>query len=289
MVNYSDDRMWKFDSNLIMIFLLIIAGIYGGIGFFLLNLFTETIFITGFVLLFFIMVLIHGYKTLGPREILFFFLIAYSVAMLYEYTDGLGFGELVHCKPYYSNILGPKFLGKTPYVIPLVWTISFYCAFTMTNIIFNRLKTTRESTETISRHWFVKIIGMSVVSGLMMASWDLICDPVMVKIGAWSWSYSGSYYGIPLWNYEGWVEIPAVIFFIFSFYMCKIKKNQIYISGDKQSQYTLLVVLLYIALLVIYIMYAIYLEVSYSIPWAALTMGPIAALTIVCFYRSLSK
>jgi putative membrane protein len=272
-----------------MIFLLIIAGIYGGIGFFLLNLFTETIFITGFVLLFFIMVLIHGYKTLGPREILFFFLIAYSVAMLYEYTDGLGFGELVHCKPYYSNILGPKFLGKIPYVIPLVWTISFYCAFTMTNIIFNRLKTTRESTETISRYWFVKIIGMGIVSGLMMASWDLICDPVMVKIGAWSWSYSGSYYGIPLWNYEGWVEIPAVIFFIFSLYMYKIKKNQIYISGDKQSQYTLLVVLLYIALLVIYIMYAIYLEVSYSIPWAALTMGSIAALTIVCFYRSLSK
>ena len=281
--------MWKFDSNLIMIFLLIIAGIYGGIGFFLLNLFTETIFITGFILLFFIMVLIHGYKTLGPREILFFFLITYSVAMLYEYTGGLGFGELVHCKPCYSNILGPKFLGKIPYVIPLVWTISFYCAFTMTNIIFDRLKTTRESTETISRHWFVKIIGMGIVSGLMMASWDLICDPVMVKIGAWSWSYSGSYYGIPLWNYEGWVEIPAVIFFIFSLYMCKIKKNQIYISGDKQSQYTLLVVLLYIALLVIYIMYAIYLEVSYSIPWAALTMGPIAALTIVCFYRSLSK
>ena len=281
--------MWKFDSNLIMIFLLIIVGIYGGIGFFLLNLFTETIFITGFILLFFVMVLIHGYKTLGPREILFFFLIAYSVAMLYEYTDGLGFGELVHCKPYYSNILGPKFLGKIPYVIPLVWTISFYCAFTMTNIIFDRLKTTRESTETISRHWFVKIIGMSIVSGLMMASWDLICDPVMVKIGAWSWSYSGSYYGIPLWNYEEWVEIPAVIFFIFSLYMCKIKKNQIYISGDKQSQYTLLVVLLYIALLIIYIMYAIYLEVSYSIPWAALTMGLIAALTIVRFYRSLSK
>ena len=281
--------MWKFDSNLIMIFLLIIAGIYGGIGFFLLNLFTETIFITGFILLFFVMVLIHGYKTLGPREILFFFLIAYSVAMLYEYTDGLGFGELFHCKPYYSNILGPKFLGKTPYIIPFVWAISFYCAFTMTNIIFNRLKTTSESTETISRHWLVKIIGMGVVSGLMMASWDLICDPVMVKIGAWSWSYSGSYYGIPLWNYEEWVEIPAVIFFIFSLYMCKIKKNQIYISGDKQSQYTLLVVLLYIALLVIYMMYAVYLEMSYLIPWAVLTMGPIAALTIVRFYRSLSK
>ena len=109
MVNYSDDKMWKFDSNLIMIFLLIIAGIYGGIGFFLLNLFTETIFITGFILLFFIMVLIHGYKTLGPREILFFFLITYSVAMLYEYTDGLGFGELFHCKPYYSTMLGPSF------------------------------------------------------------------------------------------------------------------------------------------------------------------------------------
>jgi uncharacterized membrane protein len=130
---------------------------------------------------------------------------------------------------------------------------------------------------------------MGIISGLMMASWDLICDPVMVNIGAWSWSYSGSYYGIPLWNYEVWVEIPAVIFFIFSLYMCKIKKNQIYIKGDKQSQYTLLVVLLYLSLLVIFIMYAISLELIYSIPWAVLTMGSIAALTIVRFYQSISK
>lgn len=95
----------------------------------------------------------------------------------------------------------------------------------MTNIIFNRLKTTHKSEEIVSRQWFLKIIGMGIVTGLIMASWDLINDPVMVKMGAWSWSYSGLYYGIPLWNYEAWVEIPAVIFVLYSFYLYKIKKK----------------------------------------------------------------
>jgi uncharacterized membrane protein len=281
--------MQKFDSNMIMLFLLFAAGIYFILGLILNIPISETMFMTGLILIFLIIVVIHGWKTLGPRELLVFFLIAYSITLLYEYTDGLGFSELVNCRSYYSDLLGPKFFGKTPYMIPLAWSLSIYCAFTMTNIIFNRLKTTRESKENISYQWFLKIVGMGIVTGLIMASWDLINDPVMVKIGAWSWSYSGSYYGIPLWNYEAWVEIPAVIFVLFSFYLCKIRKSQICIGGDKRSNYTLLVVILYLALLIIYAIYAVYEAVIYVIPWAAMTMGPLATITIIRFYRSDSK
>ena len=281
--------MLKFNLNLIMIFLLFAAGIYFILGLILNIPISDTIFMMGLILFFLIIVVVHGWKTLGPRELLVFFLIAYSITMLYEYTDGLGFSELVDCRSYYSDLLGPKFFGKVPYMIPLVWSISLYCAYTITNIIFNRLKTTRKSEEIVSRQWFLKIFGMGIVTGLIMASWDLINDPVMVKMGAWSWSYSGSYYGIPLWNYEAWVEIPAVIFVLYSFYLCKVKKSQIYIGGDKRSSYTLLVVILYLALLLIYGIYAVHEKVMYAIPWAAMTMGSLAVIAVIQFYRSYSK
>jgi putative membrane protein len=272
-----------------MIFLLIIATFYFVIGIILNISLNETVFLMGFVLIFLITVVIHGLKTLGLREFLVFFIIAYSITLLYEYTEGLGFGTLANCIPYYSNVLGPKFFDKIPYIIPLVWSLALYCSFTMTNIIFNRLKTYHRFEENISGKWFLKIIGMGIITGLIMASWDLINDPVMVKIGAWNWSYSGSYYGIPLWNYETWVEIPTLVFLLFSYYLFKIKKRQKYIGGEKQSNYTFFVVILYLTLLIIYGVYAVFEDVLYSIPWAVITMGPIAAVTMIRFYRFKSK
>ncbi len=281
--------MRKFDSNVLMIVLLALVGIC----FILTQILTIPILSRGvilsFILLFSIIVFIHGWKTLGARELLVFFFIAYSIPLLYEYTDALGFGGLVGCTCQYSTLLGPKLFGKVPYVIPLVWSMFLYCTFTMTNIIFNRLRTTNKSEEVTSLTWFFKIFGMGVIAGLIMASLDLIIDPVMVAMGAWSWSYAGHYYGIPLWNYEGWIEINAVTFVLYSIYLQIIKKNQIYIGGEKRSRYTLFVVVLYLTSLIIFGMYAVVEQVTYVIPWAAMTMGSLAVIVIIQFYRSYSK
>jgi uncharacterized membrane protein len=281
--------MQKFDSNIVMIFSLFAAGVYFVLGRILNIPISDTMFMMGLILFFLIIVVIHGWKTLGPRELLVFFLIAYSIPLLYEYTDGLGFGGLVGCTVYYSDLLGPKFFGKVPYIIPLAWAILIYCAFTMTDIIFNRIRTTHKFEEKISLKWFLKIIGMGIVAGLIMAFWDLIVDPVMVAMGAWSWSYQGSYHGIPIWNYEGWIEIPAVTFVLYSVYLHIIKKSQIYIGGEKRSRYTLLVVVLYLTALIAYGIYAVYEQMMYTIPWAIMTMGSLAVIVVIQFYRSYSK
>lgn len=281
--------MNKFDINLIMIILFILAIFYFIIRLIIGDSIYETSFIIVLIVLSLLIVIIHGWKTLGSRDLLLFFLIAYIVTLIYEYTDGLGFGEWLSCRASYSDVLGPKFFGKTPYVIPLVWSMSLYISFTMTNIIFNRLKTTSKFEENFNLKWFFKIVGMGIVTGLIMASWDLITDPVMVKMGAWRWSSGGSYYGIPLGNYEAWVEISLVVFVLFSFYFYKIKKSQIYIDGEKKSNYTLFVVVLYLSLLLVYIIYAIYLDVFYAIPWAVFTMIPFSIFTIVQFYKYKQK
>lgn len=281
--------MNKFDINLIMIILFILAIFYFTINLVIGVSIYETSFIMVLILISLLIAIIHGWKTLGPRELLVFFLIAYIVTLIYEYTDGLGFGEWFLCRAYYSDVLGPKFFGKTPYVIPLVWSMSLYIAYTMTNIIFNRLKTTSKFEENFNLKWFFKIVGLGIFTGFIMASWDLICDPVMVSIGTWSWSSGGSYYGIPLGNFEAWIEISLVVFVLFSLYLFKIKKSQIYIDGEKKSNYTIFVVVLYLALLLVYIIYAIYLDIIYAIPWAVFTMIPFSIITIFQFFRFKSK
>jgi putative membrane protein len=269
-----------------MIILLVVIGVNFVLVKFLNIPLSETLFIIVCILLFLGIVLIHGWKTLGPRDVLVFFLIAYIIPLLYEYTEGLGFGGLVGYTCSYSSLLGPKFLGKVPYVIPLVWSIFLYCTFTMTNIIFNRIRITHKFEEVASLQWFFKIVGMGFVAGLIMASMDLIIDPVMVSLGAWSWPGGGSYYGIPLWNYEGWIEITVVTFVCYSVYLHLIKKSQIYIGREKRSSYTLLVVVLYLISLIIYGMYAVEEQVTYVIPWAVMTMGLLASIVVIQFYRS---
>ena len=281
--------MSKFNSNLIMIFLLLIAGFYFIIGLALNIPISDTTFIIGLILIFFVIVVIHGWKTLGAREFLVFFLLAFFLTLIYEFTYGFGFDQLINCKPYYSDLLGPKFLGKIPYMIPIVWTTSLYCAFTMTNIIFNRIRTTQKFKENISGKWFLKIIGMGIVTGFIMASWDLLVDPVMVKMGAWSWMCQGQYFDIPLWNYEAWVEIPLVFFVIYNYYLFRVKNSQSYIGGEKKSLYTLFVVILYLGLLTLYSIYAFYVEIVNAIPLAALTMTVFVIITIVQFNKYRSK
>jgi putative membrane protein len=143
--------------------------------------------------------------------------------------------------------------------------------------------------ESVSLQWCLKIVGMGIVAGLMMAALDLIVDPVMVALGAWSWSGGGAYYGIPLWNYEGWIEIPTVIFVLYSVYLHIIKKSQVYIGGEKRSRYTLLVVVLYLTALFLYGMYAVYEQVTYVLPWAVMTMGSFAVIAVIQFCRSYPK
>ena len=277
------------NSNIIMIIFLVVIGVNFVLAIILNIPLSETLFMIVCILLFLGIVLIHGWKTLGLRELLVFFLIAYSIPLLYEYTDAFGFGGLVGCTSSYSNLLGPKFLDTVPYVIPLVWSMFLYCTFTMTNIIFNRIRTTRKSEEAVSLQWFFKIVGIGIIAGLIMAALDLIIDPVMVVMGAWSWSYAGSYYGIPLWNYEGWIEITAVTFVLYSVYLHIVKKSQIYIGGEKRSRYTLYVIVLYLAALIIFGIYAVVEQVTYVIPWAMMTMGSFAVIVVIQFYRSYLK
>ena len=281
--------MRKLDSNLTLVILLAIAGSLFILSQLLSTPLSDTWLIASFVILFLVMVIFHGWKTLGPREVLVFFVVSFSIPLLYEATDALGFGGLVGCTCIYSDVLGPKFLGKVPFLIPLGWSLFIYCTVTMTNIVFNRLRFSQTTNDTINRRWFIRVVGMGIITGFMMASLDLIIDPVMVALGAWSWPGGGVYYGIPIWNYEGWVEIPTVTFIVYNIYLQLVKRNQVYIGREKRSRYTLFVLLPYLAAFIIFVVYAMEEHLISVILWSAVPVGFFSIFVVLRFYRFSTK
>ena len=92
------------------------------------------------VLTFFCVTVIHGYKTLGGKNMIAFIIIAYIIPLLIEYMGTLGFFAPWFYWEYNTTTLGPLFMGKVPYLIPLTWLSFMYCAWTLANLIFNQIR-----------------------------------------------------------------------------------------------------------------------------------------------------
>ncbi len=105
-------------------------------------------------------------------------------------TFGLPFGTYV-----YAERLGPAVLG-VPILVPLAWTMIAYPAI----VLARRISTDR--------------VRGALAAGLVLAAWDLVLDPLMVKEGYWVWSALGpAVAGVPISNFFGWMATGATLAF----------------------------------------------------------------------------
>lgn len=273
--------MHKTDAALAVMILFLGLGVMFSLLFFMFFPLIETALILASILCFFLAVVVHGCRVLGYRDFSMFLVFAYGIPLLYEYTDACGFGAMVNCISHYSEVLGPKFLGKTPYIIPLAWAMFMYCALMMTVIIFAPIRRKSRSVNTRGSRKLFTTLEKGLVIGVIMVSLDLVIDPVMVAMGVWGWSYHGSYYGIPLWNYEGWIEIPFVTFLSFSLYLVLFKRKTSVESLEKPPQYAVVVVGIYVLSLILYSMYAFRCNMVAVVPWGLIAVGSVSTVTLL--------
>jgi hypothetical protein len=45
----------------------------------------------------------------------------------------------------------------------------------------------------------------ALVAAMAITAWDVVMDPGMSRAGNWTWEQGGSYFGVPVQNYIGWV------------------------------------------------------------------------------------
>lgn len=101
---------------------------------------------------------------------------------------GLVFGDY-----QYGQTLGLKIAG-TPLLIGINWLILIYMVFHL--------------LQDLKMHWILK----TLLGALMMVSYDLLLEPVAIKLDFWNWQGGA----IPLQNYVAWYIISVVFLALLS-------------------------------------------------------------------------
>ncbi len=146
--------------------------------------------------------LLHGSEHFGWKRNLLLLGLTFATSLTFECV-GVATGK-VYGPYHYTDLLGPKFLGLVPVIIPAAWFMMTYPSFVM-------------ATRLVPEKWqgVTRRVGIAAVGALVMTSWDLAMDPLMVAGGNWVWDVKGAYFGVPLQNYLGWWLTTFVTFSLF--------------------------------------------------------------------------
>jgi putative membrane protein len=153
-------------------------------------------------LLSFTFAVLHGSEHFGWKRNLLLLGLTFTVSLFFE-CIGVATGK-VYGPYHYTDLLGPKFLGLVPLIIPAAWFMMTYPSFVI-------------ATRLIPEQWkgAPRLVGIAAVGALVMTAWDLAMDPLMVAGGNWVWDVKGAYFGVPLQNYWGWWLTTFVTFALF--------------------------------------------------------------------------
>lgn len=122
-------------------------------------------------------------------------LVVYGVSLLSETlgtTYGVPFGTYS-----YTTLLGGKWFGRVPYLIPLSWFVMAVPCYVLARAAFSE-----------QRWWLARLL----LATYLLVTWDLSLDPAMSYLTSyWTWGETGPYYGMPLINLAGWALTGLVI------------------------------------------------------------------------------
>lgn len=156
----------------------------------------------GLTMIAFLLAFTHAGLQLGWGIATRFWAVTFVVSLALESLGVLT--GWVYGPYHYTSRLGPRAFGLVPWAIPIAWFMMTYPSF----VLARRVTPYRFRPQT--RFWLV-----AVLTALIMTTWDLVMDPLMVAGGHWVWEIEGAYFGVPVQNYFGWwlTVFVATVFF----------------------------------------------------------------------------
>jgi putative membrane protein len=151
---------------------------------------------------------IHGARLYGSRGSLVFATLCLGIGALFESVSlrtGFPFGHY-----WFTNLMGPKLFGL-PILLALAYMGTAYLSWVLgLNILECR-------NEPLSGR---NLILLPLLASFVMTAWDPSMDPVWADIDhAWVWRDGGSYYGVPISNFAGWILTTYVFYQLFALYV----------------------------------------------------------------------
>lgn len=222
------------------------------------------------------LVLIHSSLSLGNRKTIVFFIIALIVGLISELL-AVKYGYLG--RYYYNPGLRPFFFGMVPVMSVFSWATIIYLSYTFSNFML-KAGIKKPDLKGNKFHWFILIVLLSSISGLVATNIDMILDPVVVAGQGWIWVDGGPYYGIPINNFVGWFFVTFIATFLFRLYESVKPKTDG--SLTKSSFFTTLsMILLFVMYFCIYAVSASKMGSPEYILIGAATMGPLILITLL--------
>jgi uncharacterized membrane protein len=150
--------------------------------------------------------LTHAAYLLGWRHAVTFFGVSAVISWTFEQV-GVATGA-VYGRYVYTDLLGAK-LGDVPVLIPMAWFMVIYPSYVVANLIITRRAVAVPATAR-------QVVALSALGAVVVTAWDLVIDPILSgpQYHAWIWLDGGSYYGVPVLNYAGWLVTTFVVFLV---------------------------------------------------------------------------
>ena len=141
---------------------------------------------------------LHSAQRSGWKRMALLLVLCFGVSLAFE-SIGVATG-LVYGPYHYTNLLGAKFLGLVPYLIPVAWFMMMYPSLVIAEAITGVSESNQPSSVS-------SLLKAAALGGVIMTAWDLALDPMMVESGHWIWDGPANtrpYFGVPLQNFWGW-------------------------------------------------------------------------------------
>jgi len=137
-------------------------------------------------------------RWLGWRDAIAMWVILGFAALAIETVaiiTGFPYGQFV-----YSDAIGSKLLGLTPWTIIFAWTPLVLAAYFLAAALVGRQR------PVVS----FKLSALRVlIAAVMLVLFDLVLDPGAVGLGLWQYKNGGAFCGVPLSNFFGWLGSGA--------------------------------------------------------------------------------
>lgn len=142
--------------------------------------------------------LLHALTSWGITRACTFIVLTLLISFTFEAVGvqtGWPFGSY-----HYTERLGTLMLGLVPPLVPIMWFTMLYPAHT----VALRIVSVKDTS-------LISSFQIASVGAMAMTAMDLLADPLLVAGQHWVWDQSGSYFGIPVSNYGGWLLTSFLI------------------------------------------------------------------------------
>ena len=151
---------------------------------------------------------LHGswiYRLRGMLAFTATSLVIGNVAEQLGIRTGFPFGSY-----YFTDVMGPKLLGVPLLMGPAYLAIG-YTSWLLALLIGGGANRTRPNR-----------LAVPLLAACIMVVWDLSAEAMWSTVGHfWIWRHGGPYFGVPIWNFVGWLLTNYAIFQSFTFYLSR--------------------------------------------------------------------